>query len=381
MRIVIPIHSYEPGGVERVALNLAQAWEEAGDRVTVVLGRRDGAMAAIAPELNCVVRQSRVPTASFETLWMIWCLWRYLKREPADVLFCPGNTYAIVAAAMKLLLGRRCPPIAIKLSNDLARRDLPAPARLVYQGWLRLQGRLFDRFVGMAEPMRREIVDAMRVEEDHVRIIEDPSLASGQITRLAAIRREPAPGAVPHFLAIGRLAPQKNFALLVRAFARGAPSASTLTILGEGPERRSLQRLAQSLGVADRIAMPGHCDDTLPWLRDATALVMSSDYEGVPAVVLEALAAGLPVITTDCSVSMAGLLGHGQLGALVPVGDEARLAAALAACADLPFAPADARTAAQDFTIARAAPRYRALFLELVSAKPAPAAVADMAKR
>lgn len=370
MRIVIPIHSFEPGGVERVALNLAEAWQAAGEEVVVVLGRRDGAMAATAPALDYELRPEPVPTAAFETLWMIWRLWRYLAVHPADVVFCAGNTYAVVGAAMRLLLGRRCPPMVIKISNDLARRDLPGPARWGYRQWLRLQGRLFARIVGMAPPMRAEIAEAMAAPDPRIAIVEDPSLGKGQYDRLACIARTGHIPPAPRYVAVGRLASQKNVALMLRAFARGAPEGAMLTVVGEGPDRAMLERLASSLGLAGRVSFAGHQADTAPFYAAADALLLSSDYEGVPAVVIEALAAGLPVIGTDCSVSMTGLLGEGRFGLLSAPGDEAGLARSIAALPDFAFAPAEARESVGRFSIAVAAPRYLDVFAEAADASP-----------
>ena len=84
LRIAVPIHSFEPGGVERVALNLAAAWQADGADITVLLGRRAGAMASTAPALNYVVRPEPVPTAAWETLWLIWVTWRWLRANPAN---------------------------------------------------------------------------------------------------------------------------------------------------------------------------------------------------------------------------------------------------------------------------------------------------------
>lgn len=362
LRIVIPIHSGEPGGVERVALGLAHAWLAGGDRPLIVLGRREGAMIGMVDGLPQVMIPEPVSTARWETIWMIWSLWRYLRRNPADVIFCSGNTYAVVAVAMKVLLGKRCPPVVAKVSNDLARGDMPAFGRPFYRFWLRVQGRLFERNVGMAEPMRAEIASAMGIGTDAVAIVEDPSLAEGQFERLSAIDRSVSKAGPRLYVAVGRLAAQKNFPLLLRAFARGAPADAELVILGEGAARRELERLAGKLGIADRLSLPGHVDDITPWLERASALVMSSDYEGVPAVVIEALAAGLPVATTDCSVSMRGLLGDGRFGLLAPVGDETALAAALRQVATFRLPVDEARATAGTFTVAKAAPRYRALF-------------------
>ena len=363
----MPIHSFEPGGVERVALNLANAWQAGGVDVKVILGRDEGAMQGIAPSLDYVRRPEPIPTAAWETIWMIWCTWRWLRVERADVLFLAGNTYAIVGAAVKLLLGHHCPPIAIKISNDLERRDMPVIGRWFYRRWLRVQGRLFDRFVGMAAPMHAEIGEAIRVSDNSITIIEDPSLEVAQREALGAISRGGVTPRAPNYVSVGRLSGQKNFPLLLRAFARLDDPAARLVIVGEGADRAKLERLAAQLRITERVSLPGHCDPA-PNLAAASAFVMSSDYEGVPAVLVEALAAGLPIAGTDCSVSMRSLTGEGRFARLVPIRDEPALAQAMRDVLTMPFDPAAARRSTEKFTIPVAAAHYRALFEGLAAA-------------
>ena len=360
LRVLTFLHSFEPGGVERVALRLHRAWLAQGVDARLVLGRRDGAMRAEWPGLDAEVLDSHgVPTAAWETLWMMLRLPGSIRRHRPDVLFCAGNSYTVVSVAMRLVLGKRCPPILAKISNDLTRSDLPAPARPFYRLWLRIQGRLLDRIVGMAEPMRAELETLMRVPAGKVAIIDDPALEEAQIAHLEALPRPPRERtAGRRFLAIGRLAAQKNFPLLLQAFARMAREGDRLTILGEGGARKGLEALARTLRIADRVSLPGHVNPVSDALLAADALVMSSDYEGVPAVVPEALAAGLPVVATDCSVSMGDLLGHGRFGALVPVRDAPALAAAMDQVGSLPFDSAAARAQARRFTVEIAAQGY-----------------------
>lgn len=360
LRVLTFLHSFENGGVERVALRLHAAWTASGVDARLMLGRADGAMRSEHPGLRYrLLGSGGVSTARFETLWMIARLPRVIRHLRPDVLFCAGNTYTVVAVAMRLLLGRRCPPIVAKVSNDLGRRDLAPPVHFAYRAWLRIQGRLIDHFVGMAPPMREEIMTCMGVGAERVTIIDNPSISQAQLTRLAGAREQAQRDhAGRRFVAVGRLVPQKNFALLLSAFAEAGAPDDRLTILGEGPERPSLQRLADRLGLGARLRMPGHVHPLDPWLADADAFVLSSDYEGLPSVIVEALAAGLPVIATDCSVGMSDLLGGGQFGQLVAVGDVAALANAMATIVDQSFPVREARLQASRFTVERAAGVY-----------------------
>lgn len=363
MRIVIPIHSFEPGGVERVALRLAANWQAGGAEVTVLLGRDEGAgRITEAAGLTYHGYRSWVRTEAFETLWMIVCLYRYLKRERADLLFCPGNTYTVVAAAMRLLLGRRCPPTVAKISNDLRRSDLPAPARLAYRLWTRAHALFIDHFVALAEPMAPEIVEEARVDPGRVSVIPDPALTDAEFASLAAIERRPCPRDGALLLGVGRLVGQKNFVLLLRAFAAYAPRQDRLLIAGEGPERPRLERLAAGLGIASRVTLAGHCDDVPALLREADVFVLSSAYEGVPAVIVEALAAGMPIVATNCSGSIAWLTGFGRDAIVVASGDVEGLGRALRNVRDRPPPTAEGRSRAARFTLERGAESYLAMF-------------------
>lgn len=368
MRICIPIHSFEPGGVERVGLRLAERWQAAGHEVTVVLGRDRGPARQQAPALRYVTRPEPFSTAAWETPWLIWCLWRYLGRssgpERPDVIFCAGNTYTVVCVAMKLLRGRRCPPVLVKISNDLVRPDFPAPVRPGYRLWVRVQGRLLEHFVALAEPMRPQLLEGLRIAPERVTVVPDPALRDDELAALPLPR--PAEDQGRRFLAVARLARQKNLTLLLEAFAGIARPGDHLTIAGEGRERERIESRVAALGLAGSVTMAGHVADVRPLLDAAHALVLSSDYEGVPAAVVESLAAGRPVAATDCCVSMRWLLQDGVFGALSPVGDAAALGAAMERAAAMPVNPAEMQRFSALFTLGKAAPGYLAALQALV---------------
>ncbi len=369
LAIMTFLHSFQPGGVERVALRLAGAWAEAGCEVVAVMGRRDGPLAEEASSAVRYLFAPRFPPAvAFESVWMVPHLTAAILRENPDVLFCAGNTYAIVAVLVRLLLGRRCPPIVCKISNSLDRKDFSPWMGALYRLWLRVQARHIQRFVGLAEPMRPEMIAALNLPPERVAIVEDPAIrqadiATGERTRASDDGRL--------FLGVGRLNPQKDFGLLIRAFASFARPEDRLVILGEGPERGRLTDLIQTLGVADRVELVGHVPDTSAWLRRADVFVLSSRYEGVPAVVIEALAAGTPIVATDCCVSMAELLDHGRLGDLTPPGDVEALAGAMQRILRWPRDVAAMRAQAGRFTIERSGAAYLDLMAGVAGFAPA----------
>ncbi|CAN5397223.1 glycosyltransferase [soil metagenome] len=366
MRVMVFLHSFEPGGVERVALRLCREWARHDLDVTLVLGRADGAMRREAGALKYTpLSDGRIPTAAWETLWMIFRLPAVIRRERPDVLFCAGNSYSIVSVAMKLLLGRNCPPIVAKISNDLARTDFPGPVRWAYHRWLRIQARFIDRFVGMAPPMRDEIATAMGLRPHQVSVIDDPALSTAEIERFATPREA---GRHRHrFITAGRLAPQKNFALLLRAFAKIARDDDSLIILGEGPERPMLEKLALSLGIVSRVTLAGHVGDLAPWFAQADIFALSSDYEGVPAVIAEALAAGMAIVSTNSSVSIGDMLGNGRYGQITERGNLDGFSAALERSRSVELDIMGMRQMAERFTVEKAAPHYAAVFAEAIS--------------
>jgi glycosyltransferase involved in cell wall biosynthesis len=122
---------------------------------------------------------------------------------------------------------------------------------------------------------------------------------------------------------------EKGFEVALRAFAKVEDPEAQLVIVGEGGRREALTALARELGVADRVSFPGYARDIRPWLETARAFLLSSYYEGYAAVIVEALGAGRPVVSTDCTPAAGELLGSRLAGQVAPIGDVEALAACL----------------------------------------------------
>ena len=170
----------------------------------------------------------------------------------------------------------------------------------------------------------------------------------------------------PRLITAGRMVKQKRHDILLRALAMSARKDARLTILGDGPWRGQLEELVKTLGIADRVDMPGYTADVLPELRRSDLFVLSSDYEGLPAVVLEALACNLPVATTDNFLGAREMLGSQPSCAVVAIQDPAALAGAIDRCLDRTNEPRDLRAIAQPYRIDASISAHVAVLNELV---------------
>lgn len=196
-----------------------------------------------------------------------------------------------------------------------------------------------------------------------VLVIPNP-VVTPDLTALAAAAADhpwfaPEPIAPPVVLAAGRLSPQKDFPTLIRAFALLVRQRDLrLLILGEGPERAALETLIQDLGLTGRVALPGFRANPFALIARARLFVLSSAWEGLPGVLIQAMACGTPVVATDCPSGPREVLADGRYGPLVPVGDPQALAQAMGETLDQPMDSDVLRARAADFGLAPVTRRY-----------------------
>ncbi len=331
--LLMTIHRLSQGGADRVAMLLANGFSAHGI-ATEVLVLRDGGEAecTLRGMLHSAVRLTSAggPLGSYH-LELARGVGRILNRiasaKPAIVLASSSNMGLVTGICARLHRSAESRPrFVMKLTNPVFR---PADS-----GWLRtLYRRLlygfifgsFDQVFVLTDEERRTLVKTFPRQRDRFVTIANPYI--GPEVSAPCPRSEPAQGA--HVLAIGRLMPQKRFDRLLRAFALVVSPDSTLTILGDGPLRPDLVQLAVRLGIEKRVRMPGFVECVTPFLRATDLLVLSSDYEGLPAVALEALACNIPVVTTNCFEGARSLLGSLPRCAVVDRDDVTALAGAI----------------------------------------------------
>jgi glycosyltransferase involved in cell wall biosynthesis len=224
--------------------------------------------------------------------------------------------------------------------------------------------RICRRATGMvtvSEGLAEEIGSLVQEAPSKLKVIPTP-VVTDRLTTMAEQQVADdwmTPGQPDPILAVGRLTRQKDFATLVRGFAllrREHPCR--LMILGEGEERQSLTELAEQLGVAADVGLRGFVSNPFAYLSRVRLLVSSSRWEGLPTVLIEALALGIPVVATDCPHGPREILEEGRLGALVPVGDPPALARAMRELLKSDVDPAPLKAAGARYSAQRGVERY-----------------------
>lgn len=351
-RVAFLLHDIGGGGAERLTIDLMAGLVARGVQVDLLLQSYFGEfMHLVPPEVT------KIDLAAPRIRDLFKPLCRYLAEVRPDCLVAAMWPSPVVALAARLIGGRKTRVIATE-HCPLQSQYAHAPLTLAK---LRFTMRAFYRFasarIGVSQGVAEEIARFSGLPLDAVSVVFNPvppPLRSSEPTDNLWQRR---PG--KRILTVGRLKSAKNHALLLEAFAHYARDhEAVLAIVGVGPLADDLAAHAVRLGVADKVLFPGFRVTPGDWYASADLFVLTSDYEGFGNVLVEALHFGLPVVATDCPHGPAEVLGNGRWGRLVPVGDAAGLAAAMAEALATPVDAAAQRARAAEFSVERAVDGY-----------------------
>lgn len=392
-RIAIFMPSLTGGGAEKGMLRLAEELAARGHEIDLLLTRvRAGHAAQIpqtlqprrlhkSPDLaaraavarvadrKLIARPVLLPLKSSWALRYLPALASYLEARRPHALLSGNSWPNLTALWAKQLAGVETRIVVsehVALSQRVAHlhaqwrwRHLPA----LLQRYYPQAAAVVTVSIGVAD----DLANATGLPRSAISAVYNADVCE----RLLARAQQPAPlmdfgnGAEPLVLGIGRLHPQKDFPALLKAVAllRHAGVGVRLLILGEGAQRRSLEALAQELGIADAVRMPGFVEHPPAYLARAAVFVLSSRYEGLPGVLIQALACGCPSVATDCPSGPHEILDGGRYGRLVPVADPQALASAIRGALDAPEDRDELRRRSRDFSVERAVERYEQLLL------------------
>lgn len=327
-KIALFLPSLRGGGAERMMVYLANGFAERGFLVDLILVKAEG------PYLSLVSNQVRIfDFKCTRTLTSLPRLVSYLKSEKPDAILSTldhANAVAIIAS----FLAGRSNKIVVRVANNISARK--GYSRNI-RGWLTLFLIKYvysqaTNVIAISQGIADDLVKSYGVPRDKVKTIYNPAIMLDVLCKAEEKASHPwlYPGQLPVILGVGRLTTQKDFASLIQAFAIVVQQySSRLIILGEGEERKKLESIVENLKLETQVSLPGFVDNPFAYMRRASVFVFSSRWEGFGNVLVEAMACGTPVVSTDCPSGPSEILEDGKWGHLIPVGDIEAMAQAM----------------------------------------------------
>jgi len=360
-KIAIFVSFSGEGGVERMVAHLCEGFLAAGVAVDLLLIKDRGSALKLVPE---GVRQIKLGEHATTCLPGLVA---YLKRERPVALLSSkhrANQIAILARALARVETRLLVKIETNLSASLAKQNWFK--RFLFGRQLRLFYPHADGVIGVSQGVTDDLRQLIGGDLARFHTIYNPVLPKD----LESKAREPVAhpwlgGEVPVVIGAGRLTRQKDFATLLRAFALVLKERpARLLLLGDGPEMARLEGLAAELGISAAVDFHGFVANPFPYIARSNLFALSSAWEGFGNVLVEAMALGVPVVSTDCPSGPREILHDGALGALVPVGDFEALAVAIVATLAAPLPASVLIAATAPYTILQSSREHLALLLD-----------------
>lgn len=320
------------GGAEQVTVNIVNGLSERGYSVELLLSRRDGKLQA---ELDTDVRVRELSagrTAGLGVLADLPALVSYLRRQEPTALFPHLSHVSVACLTAKRVLGLDTKIIPTEHKTFRERDETTTKDRLVD----RLTPLVYptaDRIIAVSEGVADSITAQTRLSREDISVLYNP-------VDVNAVRAQ-ASTPVSHewvgddatdlVVYVGRLEAEKDLETWLRAFDKvhqHNPEARAI-LVGDGSCRPQLEARLDALGLSEVVSLPGYVENPYPYMKQADVFALSSRFEGLPTVLIEALACECPIVSTDCPGGTAEILAGGDVGRLVPVGDARALAEAI----------------------------------------------------
>ncbi len=321
--------TFTPGGIERCFLNLAEGFLERGIAVDIVVSDRRGSFESQIPDGVRVIdlRADRV-------LKSVVPLIKYLRRYSPDVLLS-GHTHANIVAVWSTKLSFTDTQVAIGVHStpSLKKTKNGNVISAAKDAILTVSYHMADHIIAVSKGSAKDISNVTGITESKISVIYNPVIGPRFDVKInESIEHQWLQNdRLEVIIAAGRLAPVKDFQTLIQTFKileENSPD-TRLIIMGSGEQKWYLEKLTKELGIVDKVDLVGYINNVYPYLSRSDVFVLSSRLEGFGIALVEAMATGTPVVSTDCPNGPDEILRGGKFGELTPVGDETALASAI----------------------------------------------------
>lgn len=328
LKIAIFFHRFDDGGAEKMTLLLADALSRAGHSVTILIRHDRGPLKAQVPQAVPVMDFALPEKGKLvKNIKNVLLLRRAMIPGNYDVLLAVTAEMSQVACLAACITRRRIPLVSVVHSTlSMEVHSFQRIRSLLFP----VMNRMYDRVIAVSEAVRQDYIEVCRAREEQVVAIYNP-VVNQEILKL---QEEP----VSHpwlakdrsfstLILAGRLSPVKNHSLMFKALQiLGQSGDYRLILLGDGELKLQLEELADTLGIRERVDFAGYVGNPYSYFSRADAVALTSVYEGLPSVLIEALACGARIVSVDCPSGPREILGDGAYGRLVRPQDAEALA-------------------------------------------------------
>lgn len=316
------------GGAERVMLHIARGLADEGFRVDLVLAAAKGPyLKQVSPKVRVVDLKARRVITSLPALV------RYLRSErPAALVSALAHANLVALWANEIALTHTRTIVTVHSTLSLSTRYSPRRRDRLVPWLTHWSYKRATRVVAVSRGSASDLVKIADLDQEVVEVIPNPVITKDlhESSRMPVEHPWFGERSTPLLLTVGRLTAAKNYTLLLEAFKEArAKREMKLVLLGDGEERETLESKVRSLGLEGDVSMPGFVENPWAYMAKADIFVLSSKWEGLPTVLVEALALNMKVVSTDCEFGPRELLQDGKLGWLCPPGDAHELAATI----------------------------------------------------
>lgn len=309
------------GGADRVTVTLLQSFDPQVFDASLVLVRREGAMLSILPP---DVKVYDLKAKNLKNSWLP--LLRVLRAERPDILFSTSSGGNIIAVLSHILARQKC-RLILSERNVLLHGRVTVKKKIILF-LKRLLYRRADHITSVSQGVKDDLIRRLQVADERISVVYNPVITENIPHQAVEPVEHPWFNEnIPVILGVGRLVEEKDFSTLIKAFTViRAERKARLFILGEGELRENLEQLIVSRGLQEDVQFGGFDPNPFKYMAKCTCFVLSSKFEGLPGVLIQAMYCGAPVISTDCPSGPSEIIESGVDGFLVSVGDVAAMA-------------------------------------------------------